>query len=228
MGAAVYGMHYTGMLAARFDHAATGTASMQWSILGNSSLVVAVTMTTFMILAIAAIGAITDRRMRAGVAEASRRTSDLLRAMIEDSPEAIIATDLEFRVTRWNTAATTLLGWDAHEMTGSLFSEVLPEGERERDADLRRSALQAIASYQANREEIRLVITDMMMPGMGGYEVEAVLKDIDPSLRILFISGYSPEALERHGAAIETSDFLSKPFGSESLTRKVREMLDAR
>lgn len=85
---------------------------------------------------------------------------------------------------------------------------------------------EAVASYRTHRGVIRLTITDMVMPGMGGYEVEKALRDIDSGLRILFISGYSREALDRQDASLGTKDFLTKPFTSEALALKVREMLD--
>jgi PAS domain S-box-containing protein len=149
MGAAVYGMHYTGMLAAKFDHGSVSAASMRWSILGDNSLVAAVTVTTFMMLAIAAVGVIADRRLHAVTAEATRRTMDLLRAMIEDSPEAIIATDLDLRVTRWNAAATTLLGWESREIVGDDFAKVLAERGVRGDEALRRAALRGGESRTA-------------------------------------------------------------------------------
>ncbi len=131
MGSAVYGMHYTGMLAARFT-AASGHAvqSSMWSVLGNYPLAAAVTITTFMVLGIAVFGAIADRRIKARVAEAGelRRTLDLLNAVIEHSPEAIITTDLDLRISNWNPAASTLLGWKPEEIIGQAYDVLNYDG----------------------------------------------------------------------------------------------------
>lgn len=152
MGSAVYGAYYTLMLAMRMDHGAAAIQSTRWSIVGTYSLAATVSVTTLMVLAIAVVGAIADRKIRAQTVEASelRRTTDLLRAVIEDSPEAIIVTDPDLRVSRWNSAATTLLGWEDREMIGELFSRILPSEAREQDMVLLDSVLH---SRQAKRAE---------------------------------------------------------------------------
>src|SRR5688572_9928167 len=64
MGSAVYGMHYTGMLAARFEHTGAPVVLSDWSILADQSLASAVAIVTFVLLAIATLGAVADRRMQ--------------------------------------------------------------------------------------------------------------------------------------------------------------------
>jgi two-component system, cell cycle sensor histidine kinase and response regulator CckA len=75
-------------------------------------------------------------------------------------------------------------------------------------------------------EPIRLVITDMMMPQMGGQAMTQDLKVTHPHLRVLFTSGYTDEAIA-HQCALEVGvEFLAKPYSPASLARKVRESLD--
>jgi PAS domain S-box-containing protein len=144
MGSAVYGMHYTGMLAARFTPAGGHEIpSSTWSVLGNYPLAAAVTITTFMVLGIAVFSAIADRRIKARVAEAGelRKTLDLLNAVIEHSPEAIITTDLDLRISRWNPAASTLLGWKPEEIIGQAYDSVLNNDGGMECRELRDAAL---------------------------------------------------------------------------------------
>ena len=74
---------------------------------------------------------------------------------------------------------------------------------------------------------IRLVITDVIMPKMGGKVMSEWLKTAYPRLKILFTSGYTDDAIASHGVLHESFEFLSKPYTRASLSRKVREMLDA-
>jgi two-component system cell cycle sensor histidine kinase/response regulator CckA len=74
---------------------------------------------------------------------------------------------------------------------------------------------------------IRLVITDVIMPQMGGKVMSEWLKATYPDLKILFTSGYADDAIAHHGVIEEEVAFLPKPYTPSSLTRKVREILDA-
>ena len=73
---------------------------------------------------------------------------------------------------------------------------------------------------------VRLVITDVVMPVMGGEEAAAVLKATYPDVQILFTSGYTDHHIAYQGMPEENVEFLPKPFTPSSLARKVREMLD--
>jgi CheY-like chemotaxis protein len=73
---------------------------------------------------------------------------------------------------------------------------------------------------------IRLVITDVIMPQMGGKVMAEWLKSSYPDLKILFTSGYTDDAIMHHGVLEPGVAFLSKPYTPATLTRKVREMLD--
>jgi CheY-like chemotaxis protein len=73
---------------------------------------------------------------------------------------------------------------------------------------------------------IRLVICDVIMPQMGGKAMAERLKAKSPDLKILFSSGYTDDAIARHGVLDPGTAFLSKPYSSATLARKVRELLD--
>ncbi len=74
---------------------------------------------------------------------------------------------------------------------------------------------------------IQLVITDVIMPKMGGTVMVEWLKTTSPGLKVLFTSGYTDDAIARHGVLQERVHFLPKPYSHSALARKVREMLDA-
>ncbi len=74
---------------------------------------------------------------------------------------------------------------------------------------------------------IDLLLTDVMMPEVNGRDLAERLGALAPSMRILFMSGYSDEAVHRHGVLGESAAFLEKPFTERTLARKVREVLDA-
>ena len=73
---------------------------------------------------------------------------------------------------------------------------------------------------------IRLVVTDVIMPQMGGKAMAEWLQSENPGLRVLFTSGYTDDALAYHGVLDPGVTFLPKPYTPASLTRKVRELLD--
>lgn len=73
---------------------------------------------------------------------------------------------------------------------------------------------------------IRLVVTDVIMPQMGGKVMAEWLTTTYPDLKILFTSGYTDDAIAQHGVLEAGVEFLAKPYTPSTLTRKVREMLD--
>jgi PAS domain S-box-containing protein len=73
---------------------------------------------------------------------------------------------------------------------------------------------------------IDLLLTDVVMPGMSGYELVDRARPLRPAMRILYVSGYSEEAITRQGQATESIELLAKPFTPGVLTAKIRQLLD--
>ncbi len=73
---------------------------------------------------------------------------------------------------------------------------------------------------------IHLLVTDVIMPSMGGRPMADQLSAERPELKVLFLSGYTDNAITRHGVLAPGIAFLQKPFTPKSLARKVREVLD--
>jgi len=85
---------------------------------------------------------------------------------------------------------------------------------------------EALLIAQRHSDPIHLVLTDMIMPGMNGREVADYLALIHPEAKTLYMSGYTNDAVIRHGLLQEQTAFLQKPFSPKSLAHKVREVLD--
>jgi len=82
-----------------------------------------------------------------------------------------------------------------------------------------------LAQEYAN-QEIHLLLADVVLPQMGGRELADRLKALRPDIKVLFISGYTDNAIVHHGALEAGVAFLQKPFSPTALARKVREVLD--
>jgi CheY-like chemotaxis protein len=75
-------------------------------------------------------------------------------------------------------------------------------------------------------ERFDLLLTDVVMPRMGGEQLAEQLRAIDPALKVLFISGYTGNAMIEQGRLASETLVLTKPFEQLTLARRVREMLD--
>jgi len=118
---------------------------------------------------------------------------------------------------------TILLVEDEDAVRG-LLQEVLSEsGYKVLSAS---SGAEALRVSRAHTGPIDLLLTDVVMPGMGGREVATALSAERPGLRVLFASGYTAEAIARHGVLEPGTDLIHKPFTPDALLRRVRERLD--
>jgi signal transduction histidine kinase/CheY-like chemotaxis protein len=78
------------------------------------------------------------------------------------------------------------------------------------------------------KEPIDILITDVVMPGIGGRELAKKLLALRPGISVLYLSGYTEDAVITHGALAPGTAFLQKPFTLQSLAEKVREVLRSR
>ncbi len=84
---------------------------------------------------------------------------------------------------------------------------------------------QAVELFTARSQEIDLLVTDVIMPGMSGRELADRLICLSPQLKVLYISGYTTDKIAAHGVG-DKAAFLSKPFSSQALSEKIRRMLE--
>jgi CheY-like chemotaxis protein len=89
------------------------------------------------------------------------------------------------------------------------------------------SAEEALAAAGSHAGSIDLMLTDVILPRMSGRQVAEALRTSRPETRVLYMSGYTDDAIGHHGILDPGTHFLQKPFTSDSLLRKVREILDA-
>ena len=85
---------------------------------------------------------------------------------------------------------------------------------------------QALETSERHPGPIHLFLTDVVMPEMSGRELVQRLAPLRPASKVLFMSGYTANAVVHRGALDSETEFLQKPFTAATLTRKVREILD--
>jgi PAS domain S-box-containing protein len=89
-----------------------------------------------------------------------------------------------------------------------------------------RNAVEALEELHESGEHVDLLLADVLMPQVNGPALADRLLSERPPLKVLFMSGYAEEAIERHGAVRPGTDFIQKPFTASMLAAKVRDVLD--
>ncbi|MEP6849709.1 MAG: PAS domain S-box protein [Acidobacteriota bacterium] len=87
---------------------------------------------------------------------------------------------------------------------------------------------EALAFCREHPGRIDMLMTDVVMPEMGGPELAVKIRDLFPDMAVLFTSGYTDDAIVRHGVIEANTNFIQKPFTTIDLARKVRQILDDR
>jgi CheY-like chemotaxis protein len=90
-----------------------------------------------------------------------------------------------------------------------------------------RDGAHAVEIARTHPERIHLLVTDVVMPALGGREVAQLVRRARPDVRVLFLSGYADEAFEGRDPGPSEGVLLAKPFSSDLLAGTVREVLDA-
>ena len=85
----------------------------------------------------------------------------------------------------------------------------------------------ALLICEDQSQPIHLLLTDVIMPRMSGAQLAERLQPIRPTMKVLFMSGYADDSIVHQGLLKPGVAFLQKPITPETLTRKVREVLDA-
>jgi len=120
-------------------------------------------------------------------------------------------------------ARETLLVVDDEEMVRRLAARILlGQGYRVLEAG---GGDEAVRMLQSASGRIDGVVTDVAMPGIGGRQLGQTISRCWPRVRVLYMSGFPLRRVVDEGGLDPTSPFLQKPFTTEQLTRKVREML---
>jgi two-component system cell cycle sensor histidine kinase/response regulator CckA len=89
------------------------------------------------------------------------------------------------------------------------------------------NGLEALEAAHEHAGKIDLLLTDVIMAQMGGRELTDRMKLIRPDLKFIYMSGYTDDAILRHGVFTKADTFLQKPFTPEGLARKIRMVLDS-
>jgi two-component system, cell cycle sensor histidine kinase and response regulator CckA len=88
-----------------------------------------------------------------------------------------------------------------------------------------RNAAEAWDAFSRYKAIVRLLLTDVVLPGRNGRDLASDLRAMSPHLRTIFISGYPENAVTKNGIPEDGTFYLPKPFSMQSLTRTVRKVL---
>jgi CheY-like chemotaxis protein len=118
---------------------------------------------------------------------------------------------------------TVLVGEDEPVVRELLRSELSGSGYRVIAAV---DGEDAVAKFLENREQIELLLLDVMMPRQSGKDAYEAIRKVRPGVKILFMSGYTSNIIGSGDTASGGIEVLNKPFSTNRLLRKVREVLD--
>ena len=141
---------------------------------------------------------------------------------VEDAAESVAGS--EARELPFGGSETILLVED-EEAVRALASRIL-QGRGYRVLECARPE-DALHIAEHHQEPIDLLLTDVVLPKMSGRKIAEHLTALRPNMKVLYMSGYTDDAVVRNGVLESNTAFLQKPFTPSGLARKVREVLDA-
>ena len=124
----------------------------------------------------------------------------------------------------WGGSETVLLVEDEDAVRGLARQILEQEGYSVLEASRGEEALSLSAAYE---QPIQLLLTDVVMPETSGKEVADRLRTLRPDIKVLFMSGYTDDAIVHHGVLDAKVQFIQKPFTPVALAKKVREVIDS-
>jgi two-component system cell cycle sensor histidine kinase/response regulator CckA len=141
---------------------------------------------------------------------------------VEAAPEVEEKRELPARELRGHE---TILLVEDEELVRTMLSEALRRyGYQVLEAAQGSEAMMFLTEYQS---PVGLLLTDVVMPEMSGQVLAERMVEINPELKVLFTSGYSDNAIVRHGILRSGVHFIQKPFTIVALLQKIREVLDS-
>jgi two-component system, cell cycle sensor histidine kinase and response regulator CckA len=142
---------------------------------------------------------------------------------VEDSAEELSPAKTPYNET--DGSETVLLVEDEESVRELVRITLGSRGYKVLEAEDGEAGLRVADSF---KERIDILITDVVMPGIGGRELAKRLLALRPGLSVLYLSGYTEDAVITQGAPSPATAFLQKPFTLQNLARKVREILRAK
>jgi hypothetical protein len=139
-----------------------------------------------------------------------------------DAPVEAAATTAA-TAARFDGVETILLVEDDEQLRRFAHRALTARGYTVLDADRGAAALDVVRRHG---ERIHLLLTDVVIPDMDGRALASALRAERPELRVLFMSGYADKAIVHHGVLDPDVTYLAKPFTTDAVARKVREVLD--
>ncbi len=142
---------------------------------------------------------------------------------VEEHTESLNPVD--FNTDELHGTETILLVEDEEIVRNLIYATLKSDGYDVLSAG---NAVEAIKMCEQHTGRIHMMLTDVLMPGMSGWELARHPTTVGLDMKVLFMSGYTENYTFREGGLTEAINFIQKPFLPHALARKVREMLDAK
>jgi CheY-like chemotaxis protein len=140
---------------------------------------------------------------------------------VMDSAEPMVPVD-EITAALYNGSETILLAEDEDIVRDLAMMVLRAGGYKVLPA---RDGMEAIRIGDSYKGTIHLLVTDVVMPRMNGRELVGRILPARPQMKVLYMSGYTEDAIIHHGVLEEGVEFIQKPFMTTDLVRRVREVL---